>query len=449
MPRGSLQLIYVGQEDIYLTANPQITFFKTVYKRHTNFAIDTVQENFNNKINFGQQIRCKLSKNGDLLSSVAMHIRLSGLNENRLRTKCMAEANCLCTCPKCLYCAETDDLIYGYVNSIGHVLLEQIEVWIGGNMISRSYGEALQIFSELEQTAEKRNGFYEMIGKKDNIAYTVDSFTDSMDLIVPFDFWFCKNIGLALPVMSLIYHDVEFVIKIRDFNQCWVCNQAGAPYPKAARIDAYLMSDYVYLAIDERRKFYSQSHIYLIEQIQVNENNHLDHNTGMLNIDLYFNNPVKELVWFVQRQDVLGHPDGVYCDDCSYPVGNDHYNYTSNRIQRIGKLRETFDCAKLQFSGIDRTVFWPAALFRLWENYKHHTRIPTGNYIYTYSFALKPEEHQPTSTANFSRIDSARLCIKLHQKHPCGECYAINAKIYARGYNILLVTGGMCGLLFQ
>jgi len=452
MPLGTLQLIYVGEQNIYITDNPEITFFKTVYKRHTNFTIDTIQEFFNTKINFGQQNKCKLSKNGDLLSRVGIYFRLSSLNRNcpdPPLIECTKNTDCLCTCSKCLLGSDyNDNLIYGYANSIGHVLIEWIEIWIGGNLIDRHYGEWLEIWTELSQTAEKRLGYYEMIGKKDPISYTVDSFTDEMELYVPLNFWFCRNIGLALPVMSLTRNDVEFVIKIRDFNQCWVSNRFDAPVPKAS-IDACILADYIYLSLDERQKFYTESHVYLIEQLQLNENNNLDNNIGHMNIELDFNNPVKELIWFIQRQDVLGPPDGVWPEDCSYPKGNDHFNFTTARIPRLSKLHETFSHAKLMLSGADRTSVWPASYFRLWQNYYYHTRIPTANNIYTYSFSLTPEDHQPTGECNMSRVDNARLCIKLLNKNRCCERYPVRAKVYATNYNILLITGGIGGVLFM
>jgi hypothetical protein len=448
MPLGTLQLIYIGEQNIFITENPQITFFKTVYKRHTNFSIDTVQEFFNNHVGFGQQTRCKLSKNGDLLARAGIYIRLSGLNRTKCEVPCVKKDGCLCTCQKCLLGDEDNEVIYGWANAIGHVLLEWIEVWIGGQMIDRHYGEWLEIWTELTQTSEKRLGYYEMVGKKDPISYTVDSFTGEMELFIPLAFWFCRNIGMALPVLSLIHHDVEFVVKIRDFDQCWVCNKPNVPRPKAT-IDACVLVDYIYLSLEERHKFYSESHFYLIEQLQLNQNNHSDCNTGHLNIDLYFNHPVKEMIWLIQRQDVVGPPDGVWPEDCSYPKGNDHFNFTTGKVPRLARLTETFSYARLQLSGADRTSNWPASYFRLYQNYYYHTRIPTANYLYTYSFALTPEEHQPTGECNMSMVDNARLLIKLLHRQRGREKYGVNCRIYATNYNVLLVTGGMGGVLFD
>ena len=448
MPNGSLQLIYIGEQNLYITNNPQITFFKTIYKRHTNFAVDTIQEFFNGNVNFGQQIKCKLSKNGDLLSRMGIYIKLSGFQHYNKKTKCSKKNKCLCTCPNCLLGSESQEITYGWANSIGHVLLEWIELYIGGQLIDRHYGEWLEIWTELSQTSEKRLGYYEMIGKKDPLAYTVDSFCDETELYVPFNFWFCRNIGLALPVMCLICHDVEIIIKIRDFDECWVSNKSDPPRPKAT-IDACILADYIYLSLGERHKFYSESHLYLIEQIQLNENNHSDGNTGHLNIDLCFNHPVKELIWFIQREDVTGPPDGVWPDDCSYPKGNDHFNFTTARVPRLANLTETFTYAKIQLCGVDRTGRWPASYFRLWQNYFYHTRIPTANCLYTYSFGLCPEDYQPSGSCNMSVVDNARLCIKLISRGKNHERYPVRCKIYATNYQVLLITAGMGGILFQ
>lgn len=449
MPLGTLQLIYVGEQNIYVTQNPEITFFKTIYKRHTNFAIDTVREYFTTKIGYGQQVKCKLSKNGDLLNKLGIYIKLSNLNQQAKSCEpCENNNNCLCTCPKCLFGTEENNIIYGYCNAIGHVLLDWIEIWIGGKIIDKHYGEWLEIWTELTQTSEKRLGYYEMIGKKDPLSYTVDSFNEEMEIFVPFNFWFCRNIGLSLPVLALIYQDVDIIIKIREFDQCWVSNIPGVPRPKAT-IDGYLFADYIYLSMDERHNFYQESHIYLIEQLQRNENNHSDFNSGNLNVDLYFNHLVKEMIWFVQRQDVIGPPDGVWPEDCSYPKGNDHFNYTTARIPRLSKLTETFDSARLLLSGTDRTYEWPAWYYRLYQNYYYHTRIPTANYLYVLSFGYSPEEHQPTGELNFSVVDNARLIIKLLNKCREREPYPVHSRIYATNYNILLITGGMGATLFE
>lgn len=448
MPNGILQLVYVGEQNVYITENPEITYFKTIYKRHTNFAIDTIQEFFDGAVNFGQKIKCKLTKNGDLLSKTGVHVKLSNLNENKSNQKHSRNKECMCVCPNCLLQNEENEVVYGWANSIGHVLLEWIDLYIGGQLIDRCYGEWLEIWTELTQTSEKRLGYYEMVGKKDPLAYTVDSFTEEMELYIPLNFWFCKNVGLALPVMCLIYHEVEIIIKIRDFDQCWVSNKSNVSKPKA-KINACILADYIYLSTEERQKFYSESHIYLIDQLQVNENNYLSSNNGVFNIELNFKQPVKEMIWFVQRQDITGPPDGTWPEDCSYPKGNDHFNFTTARIPRLNKLNETFTKAKIQLSGSDRTIYWPASYYRLWQNYFYHTRIPTANYLYTYSFGLFPEENQPAGICNMSMIDNAKISIELSNRNSSLEKFPVSCKVYATNYQVLLITAGMGSVIFS
>lgn len=444
MSAAILQLSYIDDQNMYLTKNPQITFFKTVYKRHTNFSIDTVQEYFDSGIKFGKNIRCKLAKSGDLLHRIGVYIKLSELVSAEIIDQ-SKNSNCLCTCPRCILNKKPEKTVYGWVNSIGHVLLESIDIIIGGQIIDRHYGEWLEIWSELSQSAEKRHGYYEMIGKKDNLSYTIDSFTSSMELYVPLNFWFCRNVGLSLPVMNLIYHDVEIIIKIRDFEKCYVCNKKEATIPKA-NIYAHLIVDYIYLSVIERKKFFSETHFYLIEQLQLNDNNVFDIGSKDVNVKLKFNHPVKELIWIIQRQDVIGLPDGVWKEDCSYPKGNDHFNFTSATVPRLSNCQESFFEAKLQFSGMDRTSWWPASYYRLWQNYYNHSRIPSSNNIYTYSFSLLPEEHQPSGVINMSGCNSANLSIKLNTNTK--EKYLTNVKVYAVNYQMLMVTSGMASVMF-
>jgi len=436
-----MQLAYLGEEEIYLTKNPEITFFKTIYRRHSHFSMNTVQETFND-VSYGKQIKCKLSKDGDLLTKMGIYFKLSSLNRGRSQK---TRHPCLCTCEKCFH-SEADDGVatYSYVNSIGHALLEWIEIHIGGKLIDRHYGEWLEIWIELSQTAEKRAGYYEMSGKKDPITFTVDSFTEEMELYIPFNFWFCRNVGLALPVM-ILQEDVEIFIKIRDFDECWVCNRENVPSP-ASCIEAYLLADYFYLSLPEREKIYSESHFYLIEQLQVDKYNFAPSHHSVANIDLNFRHPIKEIVWVVQREDVTKKAGGVWREDPSYPKGNDHFNFSISPIPRFSLSQETFSYGKLVFQGADRTCVWPASYFRLWQNYYFHTRIPTTNYIYTYSFSLCPEDHQPTGECHMMSLDSAKLVLKFHRSK---ESHQRNIKIYAVNYNILMITAGMAFLLFH
>jgi hypothetical protein len=450
MGGGLIQLIYIGDQNIYLTDKPEITFFKTVYRRHTNFAIETAVEVLSGGTNFGKRSRCILSKKGDLLKNLCMYIKLPSLNKNKNinYTNSGNICNC-CTCPTCLLNNDTsEDLIYGWANGIGHVIIEYAELVIGGQTIDKQYGEWLEIWMELTQTAEKRTGYYEMIGKKDQASFSYDSFKNELDVLVPLNFWFCRNVGLAIPLISLQYHEVELYVKFRDLNECWVSNKDNAPTPLGGSvdIDASLLVEYIFLDMNERHKFAQGSHLYLIEQVQTSFNTY-DNKTGFVKIDLEFNQPVKQLIWLIQRRDVTNRASGVYNDQyCTYPKGNDWFNYSVSKIPWIGDGKDTFDTASIQFNGEDRVPNMPAKYYRLYQSYYHQTRTP-NNMIYSYNFALKPEDHQPTGECNWSRIAHAKLLIKMHSSKQ-SDRYAFDVRVYAHNYNWLMITGGLAGLLF-
>jgi hypothetical protein len=441
MVGGILQLIYIGEQNLYLTECPQITFFKMIYKRHTNFAMDTILENFTTQVNFGQRAQCTLSKQGDLLNRLGIHIKLPAFEH----TKKVSNHNIICSCSNCRL--EEEKIIYGWANAMGHVLLEFIELKIGGKLIDRQYGEWMEIWTDLTQTAEKRLGYYEMIGKKDLISYSYDSFTNEQNLFVPFTFWFCRNVGSSIPCVSLMYHDIDITIKFREFDQCWVTNKANAPVPQIKKFHAYLWAEYIYLGLDERHKFGTESHIYLIEQVQLSENNIYDTNSGTIKINLDFDHPVKSLYFVIQRNDVNGRANGIHDD--GYPKGNDWFNFTNQLNPRSNSdgLNETFKEAMIQFNGIDRfQSYMPAMYFRLYQPYYFHTRVPSLNYIYNYNFALQPEEITPTGSCNFSRIKDAKMVIRLSKKL---EKYGVQVRVYAFSYNFLCFMGGLSGVMFS
>lgn len=449
MPLGEIQLIYDSVKYICLTHNPEITFFKTIYKRHTNFACDTVQEFFNGKVKYGKKIKCTLSKNGDLLNRMAVYFKLSDLNIDQTISYCNNKKDSLCTCPDCLFGTDTNKITYGYVNSIGHALIDYVELYIGGNLIDRHYGEWFEIWTELSQPAEKRLGYYEMIGKKDPLSYTVDSFTGQQELYVPLNFWFCRNIGASLPVLCLNQSvDIDIIIKLRKLDEMWVSDKKKSPSPKA-NIDAYILADYYYLSSAERFVFLDQkTHTYIIEQVQRSENNNSDSNVGTLNIDINFVHSVRELIWIIQRTDVIGPPNGVYNEDCLYPIGNDHFNFTTNKIPKLGSKSETYKSGKILFGGVDRTTELPASYFRLWTTYYQHTRIPTANNIYCYSFALSPEEQTPSGSVDFSEIQNPKLNLKLFDKTDKSPSYPITSRVYATNHNVAMISCGLFGLMF-
>lgn len=461
MTGGALiQIVAVGEQDRYLTGNPEITFFKTVYRRHTNFAIETIEEVFYNGADFGKQCRAFLPRRGDLISNISLFVKLGSLNpefynkieknrlvphNNQTREKIGKDGKMVkskCACSACLEEQYKHTLTYGWVNSLGHALAKSSWIEIGGQRIDKQYGEWMEIWSELTLTEEKREGYNKMIGKVDPASFRATTFSGGMTMYIPLQFWFCRHLGLSLPIMSLYYHLVEIVVDIRKFNELWVSNQEGATPPTEPPIEACLLIDYIYLDIEERRQFYQESQIYLIEQLQF---------TGdcpapgtQVPVNFYFNHPIKELIWILQRNDVIGPPSGVF-PGTTYPKGNDWFNFSTFPSRTTTVEEDSFETAIIQFNGVDRFKEREASFFRLYQPYMYHTRVPSKNYIYLYSFGLRPEEMSPTGQMNFSRVDNARLLLTMRQRRSYTD-YTVRA--YGLNYNILILSAGLGGQLF-
>ena len=350
MGGGLLQLVAYGAQDVYLTGNPQITFFKVVYRRHTNFSIESIQQTFNGTPGIGKRVTCQISRNGDLVHK--LYVVFTNPSDDDL----------------------TD----------GRDCIAKVEVEIGGQLIDRQYGDWMKIWNELTLPAGKESGYNEMIKATSNI----DPIPNTK-AYVPLEFWFCRNIGLALPLIALQYHEVKINIE----------------FSSTGFSDATLWADYIFLDTDERRRFAQLSHEYLIEQVQFTGGESI--NSSNLSAKLSFNHPVKELIWQEKSNITLGK-------------------------------------TKLMLNGNDRFAERDTKYFTHVQPYQHHTNIPDSDCnINVYSFALKPEEHQPSGTLNMSRIDTAQLKIS-DISQATGE-----VNIYAHSYNVLRILSGMGGLAYS
>ena len=391
-----MQLVAYGAQDVYLTGNPQITFFKVVYRRHTNFACESIEQTFNGTVNFGSKVTATVSRNGDLISS------------------CWIEATV------------TPDAGTQFVNCLGHRLLEEVELEIGGQRIDKHYADWLEIWSELTMPEEKRAGYKAMVGKHDSDMTTTTIAGHSEKLFVPLVFFFNRNPGLALPLIALQYHEVK--INVKFAAAAALTSNATPP----TDLSASLWVDYVYLDTDERRRFAQVSHEMLIEQLQF---------TGMESVKgaatnkvrLNFNHPVKELVW------VFKDPTGDTADPFDYSYGaNQDFTAGGALSNDLDLSNDIMSSAKLQLNGHDRFAERDARYFRLVQPFQHHTRVPTRP-VYVYSFALKPEEHQPSGTCNFSRIDNATLNVKLAGS----AADNFDMMVFAVSYNVLRIMSGI------
>ena len=389
MGGGLMQLVAIGAQDVHLTGNPQISFFKVVYRRHTNFSMESIEQSFNGTAKPGSRVTCTISRNGDLVTNMWLEVDMG--------TKT------------------------GFVNSVGHALIEYVELEIGGQRIDKHYGEWLEIWSELTLPEEKRQGFKEMIGRRDTGKTTG---MQNQKLYIPLQFFFCRNPGLALPLIALQYHEVKLNIKFRDGSDL----KTG--FSDFDSVKLYV--DYVYLDTEERQRFAQMSHEYLIEQLQ-----HTGaESTKSDQVRLNFNHPVKELVWAIR-------PSGA--DPLVFGASELTYDSTDlDDSEFATDGTDRFTSAKLQLNGHDRFTERDAAYFRLVQPFQHHTRVP-NKHIYCYSFALNPEAHQPSGTCNFSRLDNVTLNLSgMSTNNANGELL-----VYAVSNNILRITSGMGGLAYS
>jgi len=441
-----MQLVAYGAQDIYLTGNPQITYFKVIYRRHTNFSIESIKQIFSgiSASGVGGKVIANISRNGDLLYKT--YLVLNG-NGTKLKP--------------------------GKISSnYGHNVIDYVEVEIGGHTIDKHYGHFMETWSELTEPnptknvahldtihfskyklanypygggtsgSIKTNYFtkFQAMACAGGINASMERHGDGIlvsatfithNLHIPLRFWFCKDPGLALPLISLQYHEVNIIVNFSAALQS---------------TSQHLWCDYIYLDIDERRRFAQVSHEYLIEQVQLNT---FTQQKGESTYNLNFNHPVKELIWVYLEKDWNKTKNSItYNSLCSYAS-----------IEISGDLDSPNMTLKL--NGHDRFEKRPVSYFTRAQTYQYHTGTGLDSYLTTestseldetidtiavYSFCLKPEEHQPSGTCNFSRIDSSQLITDDTIGNSNSEG---NIQIYAINYNILRIMSGMGGLAYS
>jgi len=539
-----MQLVAYGAQDVYLTGNPQITFWKVTYRRHTNFAMESIEQTFNGQADFGRRVTCTLARNGDLAYRTYLQVTLPEINTQLAK-------------------------FARWLDFPGEQLIAQVEVEIGGQRIDRQYGDWMHIWNQLTLSKEQERGYHKMIGNTTQLTYITDPSFANVDgpcdsdaphqvcaprntlpettLYIPFQFWYCRNPGLALPLIALQYHEVRINLDIRPIDEClWAVSSLSCPSSTSSNVRASLAYsqslvaaslyvDYVFLDADERRRMAQNPHEYLIEQLQFTGDESVGSSSNK--IKLNFNHPCKEMIWVVQPDQNVDYCSSFDCQSTLYKaLGAQPFNYTdavdalpnaihafagpsaigngaadfltsaglfvdsgaadlastSNTYWSQGNLAagESYSAAgginglgasdngvqsgvsdagsfvlsetaldmhcwgenpvvtaKLQLNGQDRFSEREGTYFDLVQPFQHHTRNPdTG--VNVYSFALRPEEHQPSGSCNFSRIDNATLQLVLSNATVEGTKTA-KVRVYATNYNVLRVMSGMGGLAYS
>ena len=423
MSGGLMQLVAYGAQDVYLTGNPQITFFKVVYRRHTNFSMEAIEQTLTGSVSFGSTVTATVSRNGDLVGRMYVEMDPSSVMSDK-----------------------------DFAPNLCHNVLEEMEVEIGGQRIDRHYNHWLNVWTELtEQTNVNilRGGKYDASAVVNSANDTLDPYNEvslppsayqrmahavksdgvtapkETYAAVPLQFWFCRNPGLALPLIALQYHEVKIKLKLAAASGVL---SAGSNSGDLSSLK--LWADYIYLDTDERKRFAQVSHEYLIEQLQYQSEG------AGTSFTLNFNHPVKELIWAGKRSGVNkeGGPANV-----SDLMKNDE----------SAKLADTTVTTTLKLNGQERFAPRLDGYFTRTQPWQHHSHPGGGvkqDAIHVYSFALKPEEHQPSGTCNFSRIDTAQL---VFSDSVAGSGKDVGLHIWAVNYNVLRVMSGMGGLAYS
>lgn len=418
MPTSTtLQLIARGRQDVYLTGEPQTTFFRQVYRRYTPFAIESIPIELDGTLQLGQRLSCLIPRKAELLSQLFLEIDLPPI-------------------PK-----PDGGPAYLWANDIGHALIRDISIEIGEKEIDKQTGEWMNLWGELTTPAGLRDGYNEMIGHYTdypNEAYNSGQQANGLRLQIPLRFWFCNNIGLALPLIALQSHPVRLIMHLRPFTELWwspAIDRCSPPDPvQPTRIQ--LFGDYIFLDEAERKAFAAREHEYLVEQIQVVPPQTVPAGVNAVNVPLMINHPCKEFIWVIQQARAREE--------------HEWFNYSSRMgSDTSGGWNELMASAILRLDGYDRFYRRDARYFRLTQPYQRHTNIPggVGTYIYVYSMSLHPEADQPSGSLNASKIDDITWNLGFNTTPS-----AINEEriisFFVPNYNVLRIIGGLGGLAF-
>ena len=429
MGGGILQLVIKGKVDTYLTGNPEFSFFKAVYRRHTNFSIESIKQQLT-KIGVGEsKVSCTISRSGDLLGKVVLEVLLDRGDAQNI----------------------TGNGTYlNWTNNTGHAFIKECEIEIGGHIIDKHYSQWLDIQNELYDINEQEwIGLNKHPGKRGYFkSGSKGIISQKLKLYIPLHFWFCDNPGLYLPIVGITKHDININILVRSVEHLF--NLDGELSYTNTRPEIDMWCDYIFLDNEEKRKYLLEKKAYLIQQVQRYEKD------TELNNAFKLYHPVKEIFWISQNSNVSSEAgNGSTNMDCLKNISgqpqtnrNDYFNYQSSssldkEVIYSQNSYESFKKARLTINGIDRFYERDATYFRLIQPIQCKQKVP-NKHIYMYSFSLNPRKYQPSGCCNFSKIDEANLIFTSSQDYTNEKL-----SIYAVNYNVMIVSNGMAGLVYK
>ena len=426
-----MQLKILGKQTKYIVGSPEMTHFKCVYLRHTNFSIESIPCVFNNRIsnNSETEVTSIIHKSGDLVLNAHIEFTLKRTEPS--------------TPP-------TGGSYINWTNNTGHALIKKTTLQIENQIIDTLYSEWLDIWNELVDINKKE---YLMLNKHNakHIYLKSNNYSsNSVKCYVNLPFYFHNNPGLALPLIAIQNNKVLLKTTFRNpytlINTDYTSGSIGTISYEQTPI---LYVDYIFLDVKERKVMATKQHQYLIEQVQFNNKMNLTNN-----IELNFNNPIKELIWICRNknagkeyntQTISNNADAYSNNTVSINKNNDYFNYMSIGNNYNEKLYtqnsyDGFDEVELILNGTSRFNKRKASYFRTIQPYNHHSK-KANKYIYVYSFSLNPEKHQPSGVCNFSKIKTSTL--KLTNTVENSEIL-----IFAKSYNLLRIMKGQAGLSY-
>lgn len=557
MPGGLIQIVAYGAQDLFLTSIPEITFFKFLYKRYTNFSMEFIELNFDGDKNFGEDIICTIPKNGDLLKDLILKIELPNVDIknnnnidqeqiNKLNSKkedkfiklksfnsfieyiyksinlikvglensnenfenirssvnnyLDGENNYLLSKNKVskthqnkfdivtkltninnlsvddktkkdilgksinIIIGETkveslklmneyldskkkyeislsSNYYFSWIENLNYKIIDTIDIIIGGNIIDRQYGLWLYIWNQLFENVFQKDNI-DNLKNKSNLGYKFDNNKkDDFVIYTPLKFFFNKNYSLALPLISLRYHEIQIKLTLSKLHKLIYTNYPNNDLTNIIKLkNISLIANYFFLDQDERTKFANANHEYLIEQTKLNQFKILKND--IINLDLELNHPIKYLIWTIQNEnDINNNLDFNFTSDLNYNKINNYPNIITTKNNPI-------ENASLELNGIMRLSNLSGNYYNYLQPYECNINIPDDG-INFYSFCLEPNKIQPSGSCNLSRIKKKRLIIKLNDDFLKRTDTNIIANIFSTNYNVLRFKNGICGLGFN
>jgi hypothetical protein len=470
MTGGIMSLLATGSQDVYLTIAPQMSYFKQVYQRPTNFGMQSIRLAFNTapilSYNTGQ-FTCQLGRYGDLIKDIALQLTLPAIYSD-------------------------DNYRFRWTTNMQNYMLVQYTVNIDTYTIDSRYGEWLDIWNELSLPTDKKTAFNNLVGntqeymnptnlspiviiKNNKIAFSYypastgpnNPSLAAKDIFIPLDFWFCKNPALALPIIALQYqnitvnitlesienlyqvydHNADIYVSPKTYNSLngtsiniGTFTQYGGNGLTTVQLNAYLDVNYIFLDTPERTYLAQTSTIQILVE-QVVRNNLAGGVTTNYTYPLILQNPIKEFIWVLRRQDALYY--------------NDWANYTAS--QPANSTQKIINQAKFIWNGLDRIEFKSGDYYNILQPYTYHTSSPRQG-IYAYTFALYPEKVQPSGSFNSTMVNTIQLQLTTNNFTPStnnvitnlassDKSYSIT--VYAISYNVFKIVGGRGQMAFN